>query len=155
MVIDNKVSYGVKELKRLHELDSALEIMHFGFRGLTVEADRYLEDFGFSRVHHRILYVVARTDGISVGELAATLGISKQALHRHLTLLTKKECIVFVRDASNHRIKNLTLSPLGGNIESQATQYERDAINNAFQGVPSNSIDDWYHIMQTLANHLG
>ena len=54
------------DLRKLHPLDEALELMHFGFRGLTVEADRYLDRHGLTRVHHRILYILARRDDVAV-----------------------------------------------------------------------------------------
>jgi len=69
-------------IRELHPLDGALLLMHFAFRGLVSQADRHLEKHGLSRVHHRILYVIARADGISVGGLLEVLGVSKQALHR-------------------------------------------------------------------------
>ncbi|MEB3733180.1 hypothetical protein ULF88_01365 [Halopseudomonas pachastrellae] len=59
MVIQRKGNAAAVSMSPLHELDKALELLHFGFRGLTVEADRYLAQLGLSRVHHRVLYVIA------------------------------------------------------------------------------------------------
>lgn len=64
--------------------------MHFAFRRLMSQADRRQEKHNLSRVHHRILYVLARADGISVGELVETLGISQQALRRPMKYLLDK-----------------------------------------------------------------
>ncbi|MFX8246752.1 helix-turn-helix domain-containing protein, partial [Acinetobacter baumannii] len=71
-------------LAKIHELDPALELMFFGWRGMTDKADAYLATVGLSRVHHRILYVSARKPDVTVGSLQEILGISKQALHRPL-----------------------------------------------------------------------
>ncbi len=46
-------------LNKLHDLDAALELMYYGWRGMTLSADQYLATLGLSRPHHRILYVVA------------------------------------------------------------------------------------------------
>ena len=54
-------------LRKLHDLDAALELMYYGWRGMTLAADQYLATLGLSRPHHRILYVVARQPDISIG----------------------------------------------------------------------------------------
>lgn len=56
-------------LTKLHDLDAALELMYYGWRGMTLEADAYLAKQGLSRPHHRILYVVARRPDIAIGAL--------------------------------------------------------------------------------------
>lgn len=154
MVIHKKSRLPDAALTPLDPLDAALEALHFGFRGLTVEADRYLATLGLSRVHHRILYVIARADGITVGELAAMLGISKQALHRPLTALTDKDYVRMSRDTDNHRFKVLALTPAGRTVEQAASQHERDAVAEAFGEVSSRGREDWYHIMRSLAARL-
>jgi DNA-binding MarR family transcriptional regulator len=63
-----------------------------------------------SRVHHRILYVLARADGISVGGLLGTLGVTKQALHRPMKYLQENGYVVAERGAIEHRIKLLRLA---------------------------------------------
>jgi len=138
----------------LDSLDAALEALHFGFRGLTVEADRYLATLGLSRVHHRILYVIARVEGITVGQLSATLGVSKQALHRPLTRLTEHRYVSMTRDAHNHRFKVLALTSDGQQVERTASQHERDAVAEAFARVSAQGRDDWYRIMGVLAAKL-
>ena len=62
MVIEKKINTASVRMKSLDPLDHSLELLHFGFRGLTVEADRFLATQGLSRAHHRILYVIARAD---------------------------------------------------------------------------------------------
>ncbi len=154
MVIDRKINTASSTMKPLHELDVALELLHFGFRGLTVEADSYLATLGLSRVHHRVLYVIARTENITVGELAATLGISKQALHRPLTLLASLGHVLHTRDPERHRYKCLSLTSSGAEIEQQATAHERTAIGTALEMVSGEGKEAWYQVMRSLAERL-
>ena len=77
-------------LSKLHDLDPALELMYYGWRGMTLAADGYLATLGLSRPHHRILYVVARQPDLSIGSLIEILGISKQAVNRPLNLLLQR-----------------------------------------------------------------
>ena len=84
-------------LTKLHDLDAALELMYYGWRGMTLMADQYLATLGLSRPHHRILYVVARQPDISIGALIEVLGISKQALNRPLNLLLQRDLLTSKR----------------------------------------------------------
>lgn len=154
MVIERKNNQVSVPMASLHPLDKALELMHFGFRGLTVEADAYLDTLGLSRVHHRILYVIARTQHLTVGDLAATLGISKQALHRPMTHLTEQGYVQLERDPERHRYKILSLTEAGQKVESQATQHERNAMQRALARVAQASQEDWHCIMADLADNL-
>jgi len=60
--------------------DEAIELIYFAWRELVSEPDRLLARRGLSRVHHRIIYCVARGPGITIGGLCRVLGVSKQAL---------------------------------------------------------------------------
>lgn len=154
MVINRKINAASVNLTPLHELDSALELLHFGFRGLTVEADRYLDTQGLSRMHHRVLYVIARAQDITVGELAQTLGISKQALHRPLTQLANLGLVLHTRDPDRHRYKQLSLTDSGIAVELQASTHEREAIGAALDGLSAEGRNAWYAVMQSLADRL-
>lgn len=154
MVIQRKGNAAAVSMSPLHELDKALELLHFGFRGLTVEADRYLAQLGLSRVHHRVLYVIARAENITVGALPDTLGISKQALHRPLTQLQNDGLVLHARDPQRHRFKLLTLTDKGAEVEQQASDRERKAIGEALNRVSAEGQHGWYAVMQSLADRL-
>ncbi len=138
-------------MRELHPLDGALLLMHFAFRGLVSQADRYLEKHGLSRVHHRILYILARADGISVGGLLETLGISKQALHRPMKYLQDNGYVVAERDAIEHRVKLLRLTPKGTRMERTASDFERTAMEFALGKMSSSDQKAWREVMIALA----
>ena len=98
-------------LSKLHDLDAALELMYYGWRGMTLSADQYLAKLGLSRPHHRILYVVARQPDISIGALIDILGISKQAANRPLNLMRPPS-------GSRSIVRPLLLTPSGGPLET-------------------------------------
>src|SRR4051812_37209565 len=79
---------------RERKLNLALALMHFGFRKMIEEPDRLLSQRGFGRVHHRVLFFVARRPGLSVGELLAILDITKQSLHRPMQDLLRAALLV-------------------------------------------------------------
>ncbi|MFJ9991835.1 MarR family winged helix-turn-helix transcriptional regulator [Pseudomonas putida] len=154
MVIEKKINSAAVRMKSLDTLDRSLELLHFGFRGLTVEADRFLATLGLSRVHHRMLYVIARAEEISVGDLAATLGVSKQAAHRPLTQLFERELVGYHRDPGRHRFKLLALSEQGAEVERSATELERKLLREAFAQTDSHGQEAWMNVMLSLAGHL-
>ncbi len=154
MVMDRKINVASVRMQPLDPLDPSLELLHFGFRGLTVDADRFLATLGLSRVHHRILYVIARSEEINVGDLAATLGVSKQALHRPLTHLFERELVGYTRQAGRHRFKLLVLSDSGEAVERQASELERRALREAFAATDAAGRDAWDAVMRALAERL-
>lgn len=138
-------------MRELHPLDGALLLMHFAFRGLVLHADRYLEKHGLSRVHHRILYVLARANGISVNGLLDTLGVTKQALHRPMKYLQENGYVVAERDMVEHRVKLLRLTPKGARMERTASDHERAAMQAALGKMSSSDQKAWRDVMLALA----
>ncbi|MGY8709791.1 helix-turn-helix domain-containing protein [Bradyrhizobium sp. 18BD] len=139
-------------LDKLHDLDAALELMYYGWRGMTLEADEYLAQQGLSRPHHRILYVVARRPDIAIGALIETLGISKQALNRPLNLLTERKLVSSKRSPEQHRSKLLRLTAAGQRIEQKASDHERKVMREAFSRVGTSGAAAWMAVMEAIAD---
>lgn len=125
--------------------------MHFAFRGLVKKADAFLVEHGLSRVHRRVLYAVARADGLSAGQLVELLGVSKAVLQGPLKLLQEEGYIVAERDPVQHRSKKLWLTVRGTRIETQVCAHEREALEVALQGVSPAEQEGWRKIMTALA----
>jgi DNA-binding MarR family transcriptional regulator len=140
-------------LTKLHDLDGALELMYYGWRGMTLMADQYLATIGLSRPHHRILYVVARQPDISIGELIEVLGISKQALNRPLSLLLERDLLTSKRSVEQHRSKLLRLTDAGKRIEQRASDYERKVLRAAFDRVGPSGAAAWTAVMGVIADN--
>ena len=140
-------------LEKLHDLDAALELMYYGWRGMTLEADAYLAKQGLSRPHHRILYVVARSPDIAIGSLIEILGISKQALNRPLNLLLERKLVASKRSPEQHRSKLLQLTDAGRRIEQTASDHERKVLREAFDRVGTPGAAAWMAVMETIADN--
>jgi DNA-binding MarR family transcriptional regulator len=139
-------------LTKLHDLDAALELMYYGWRGMTLMADQYLATLGLSRPHHRILYVVARQPDISIGALIEVLGISKQALNRPLNLLQQRDLLTSRRSVEQHRSKLLRLTPEGQRVEARASEYERKVLRAAFDRAGKSGAAAWMTVMEVIAD---
>ena len=70
-----------------------MEAFFFGYQAFTAKPDEMLARRGLSRVHHRILFFIARYPGLSVKELRGYLGVSKQALNTPLRQLQEMSMV--------------------------------------------------------------
>lgn len=138
-------------LRPLEPLDGALELMFYGWRGMTRDADDYLADLGLSRVHHRILFVVARRDGLTVGELLGALGLSKQAVHRPMRQLLDGDYLRSEREADRRRFKILTLTDRGAEVEREASNRERRVMADAFEEAGPAAQEAWLAVMAAVS----
>jgi DNA-binding MarR family transcriptional regulator len=138
-----------------HAVDDRLLALFFlAWRGFAAEADRLLETAGLGRVHHRVLYSVARTPGISVGELASSLGISRQALHRSLSELLARGFISSRVAEASRRERALQLTPQGKRIEQRASSAQAQLLGQAFAEQGKSAEVGWIKIMRALAEPI-
>jgi DNA-binding MarR family transcriptional regulator len=138
-------------MRELQPEDGALLLMHFAFRGLVVKADVFLAGHELTRVHHRMLYAIARSEQLSIGGLIELLGVSKQALHRPLKYLQDAGYVVAQRDAIEHRVKILSLTAKGREVERLASKHEGAAMNAALAKVSPAEQKAWRKVMIALA----
>lgn len=131
--------------------DDPPALLFFAFRALTAEPDRVLSERGLSRVHHRILYFVGRAPGLRVGELLATLGVSKQALHRPLKELFRLGLVSAAAPAHNRRAKELRLTEVGERLERRLTAAQRRRFARAFSAAGVQAEQGWREVMRRLA----
>jgi DNA-binding MarR family transcriptional regulator len=118
--------------KRENELNLALLLMHFGFRKMIEEPDRLLSRRGFGRVHHRVLFFVARRPGMSIGDLLSTLDVTKQSLHRPMLDLVRAGLLEARLDPQSRRIKRLYLTRGGQRFEDQLSGIQRKLFGRVF-----------------------
>jgi DNA-binding MarR family transcriptional regulator len=138
---------------KLDPLDEALELMFFGWKGSIRKADEYLASVGLYRVHHRILYAIARREDLTVGELHEILSISKQALHRPMKQLLDHGFVESMRSPTSHRHKILRLTPKGKRTEKGASDREREIMGKAFARVGKSGRESWSEVMAFVTDH--
>ncbi|MGB0867476.1 MAG: MarR family winged helix-turn-helix transcriptional regulator [Granulosicoccaceae bacterium] len=139
-----------KDEHEIHALNQALELLHFGYRAFTAEADEILQHQQLGRVHHRILYFVAREPGIDVATLRATLAVSKQALHGPLRKLQEDGLVVHKSHPTDKRSRCLQLSEQGQMLEQQVTQAQHALLLEVL-GEDKTVNEHWREVMRRLA----
>ncbi len=133
---------------------AAWRVMHFALRAVIAEPDRMLAKRGLTRVHHRILFFVARTPGLSVGELQSTLDVTKQALNQPLKDLQLQGLLDIRRGESDGRVRALELTLEGAALEQKLTGEQLRLFEQAFaeSGEPAEA--GWFDVMAKLSAQL-
>jgi DNA-binding MarR family transcriptional regulator len=136
--------------KRQAELREAIEVFFFAYRTFTTPPDRILAERGLGRVHHRILYFVARSPGMAVNALLGVLDVSKQALNAPLRELVKKGLVVATPAEHDRRVKQLELTDAGAALEAELSGTQMAMLEKVFAGVGPEVEAAWRGVMGCL-----
>jgi DNA-binding MarR family transcriptional regulator len=139
------------DLERRAELNRAIELMYFGHRRLIEEPDRILRHRGLSRVHHRILYFVAREPGITIGALLQRLAVTKQALHGPLGDLVAGKLVRVRRDEADKRVRRLVATSGGERLEDRLSGIQRERLEQIFRAAGDGAEASWRAVMALMA----
>lgn len=135
-------------------LFEAIELFHFAFRAFTALPDEILAQRGLGRLHHRILYFVARRPGQRVSDLLATLGITKQALHTPLRQLIAADLVSIRADDYDRRARCLMLTSSGAELEARLSAAQRSLLADVFRAQGPATEAAWRAVMANLAGSL-
>jgi DNA-binding MarR family transcriptional regulator len=140
--------------KREQELNLALESMHFGFRAMIFNPDQHLAKLGLSRIHHRLLYFIARQPDCSINELLQSMRISKQYLHLPLKKLIDRGYVVQKLDSGDRRIRRIRLTAKGRKLEYELTEVQRQRFAEIFKQVGPTAEKHWRQVMALLSEQI-
>ena len=141
-------------MDRQQQLNLALEAMHFGFRAMTHKPDQRLRQLGLSRIHHRLLYFVARHPDCSINELLQIMRISKQYLNRPLRQMIELGYISQQTDADDRRVRRLRLSARGAKLEFELTEAQRKRFAEIFEQAGPVKEKHWREVMALLGEQI-
>ena len=136
-------------------LNEAWRFMHFALRAVIAEPDRILATRGLTRMHHRILFFVAHTPGMSVGELQSTLDVTKQALNAPLRQLQTQGLIELAKADHDARVREIRLTEEGAELEAQLTGEQQRLFADAFAKAGAQAHEGWRAVMLELARQAG
>ena len=135
---------------REEELRLAQDLLFFGYRDFTAGADALLETLGMGRAQHRVLHFVGRRPGLTVGELLAVLGITKQSLGRVLTPLVAGGYVVQAPGRSDRRQRLLSLTETGQALERRLFERQRVAVVRAYREAGPAAVEGFRRVMLGL-----
>ncbi|MFC3125876.1 MarR family winged helix-turn-helix transcriptional regulator [Pseudoroseomonas globiformis] len=135
---------------REEELRLAQDLLFFGYRDFTAGPDALLEQIGMGRAHHRVLHFVGRHPGITVGDLLAILGITKQSLGRVLTPLMDNGYITQAPGRADRRQRLLSLTGKGEALERQLFEKQREWVMRAYREAGPAAVEGFRRVMRGL-----
>lgn len=135
---------------REEQLNEILMLFYFSYRTFTKEPDKILEEHGIHRLHHRILFFIARNPNLSVQELLATLEVTKQAIHAPMRQLIEMGYIMSEPATYDRRVRELHLTEKGQGLERQLSNVQRDKMNAIFKEVGLSDEAAWKEVMKKV-----
>ena len=136
----------------MKDMYEAVEAFYYGHRAIVARPDAVLAAYGLSRMHHRIMYFVARHPGLSVNELLGLLGVTKQSLNVPMRKLLHAGFVLAATDDKDKRIKRLTLSEKATRLEEEITGYQAQLLAKAFASVGDGAMASWLSVMRSLVH---
>lgn len=111
-------------------------LFFFAYRDFVHDADALLEQQGFGRAHHRVLYFVSIRPGMPVADLLGILKITKQSLARVLRQLIDDGYVEQRPGQSDRRQRLLFATAKGAEFFDVLSQNQASRMNAALADLP-------------------
>lgn len=132
------------------ELRRGMELLYFGQSHLTRSIDRGLALQGLGRAHHRALYFIARRPDMTVSELLAILGITKQSLGRVLSELAERGMVETRPGERDRRQRLLRLTQEGARMEAELFEAARVKFSAAYARAGQQAVGGFWAVLEGL-----
>ena len=126
------------------------ELLYFAYRDYIAWPDDRLQEHGFGRAHHRVLFFVNQNPGMTVAELLKVLNITKQSLSRVLSALIDKEYIIQEIGATDRRQRLLNLTDKGKSLLAEVSQHQREQMIKACEDAGIGSVEGFWKVLASL-----
>jgi DNA-binding MarR family transcriptional regulator len=138
------------DLKNVTTQQAAMEAFFFGYQAFTAKADEMLARRGLSRVHHRILFFIAKYPGLSIKQLLGYLGVSKQALSTPLRQLLEMHLVESLTAEDDKRKRLLGFTAEGAKLERALRREQAKLLQRAFAEAGEPAVDGWLAVNLAL-----
>jgi DNA-binding MarR family transcriptional regulator len=124
--------------------------MFFAYRGFTADPDRILSDIEYGRAHHRALHFINRSQGTTVNNLLALLGVTKQSLNRVLRTLIKDGLVESRVGSVDKRERHLYLTEAGQTLERRLSDAQRTRMRAAYREAGPDSVAGFRKVLEAM-----
>lgn len=139
------------DLKNSADQQTAMEAFFFGYQAFTAKPDEMLEKRGLSRVHHRILFFIAKYPGLNMTELLSYLAVSKQALNTPLRQLVEMNLVYSAAAPHDKRKRLLGFTPEGAKLEQALRREQARLLQRVFTEMGEEAVEGWLAVNRALA----
>jgi DNA-binding MarR family transcriptional regulator len=135
---------------RADEVRRGIEYLFFAHGALWRSIDAQLAEQDIGRAHYRALYFIARQPGITIADMLALLGITKQSLGRVIKELEARDMIATRPGNRDRRQKELRLTEAGQALESSVFILLRDAMSQAYTQAGQQAVTGFWQVSDAL-----
>jgi DNA-binding MarR family transcriptional regulator len=132
------------------EVRRGIELLFFGHAHFWRAIDAALAEQGLGRAEYRALYFIARQPGLTVSDLLALLGITKQSLGRALKPLEARGLVITRPGGRDRRQKELRLTAEGKALEAALFTPLRDAMGRAYTAAGQDAVTGFWRVSEAL-----
>jgi DNA-binding MarR family transcriptional regulator len=137
------------------QIRQAQDLFFLAARDLAACVDPVLAAHGLGRAHHRALHFIGRSPGLSVSDLLAALGITKQSLARVLVPLVTQALVHQATGRSDRRQRLLSLTEAGGALERALFECQRERLIAAYREAGADAVEGFRQVMRGLMAPAG
>ena len=127
-----------------------IEYLFFAHGSLWRSVDARLAEHGLGRAHYRALYFIARQPGLTISDLLALLGITKQSLGRVVKDLEAREMLATRPGNRDRRQKELRLTEEGRSAEAAIFALMRDTMSRAYTQAGQAAVTGFWQVSEAL-----
>lgn len=127
-----------------------IEYLFFAHGSLWRAVDARLAENELGRAHYRALYFIARQPGLTISDLLALLGITKQSLGRVIKDLEARAMLATRPGNRDRRQKELRLTEEGRGVEAAVFALMRDAMSRAYTQAGQAAVTGFWQVSEAL-----
>ena len=127
-----------------------MELMLFAQSRFVRTADEKLAEIGLGRAHHRAMYFISRKPDITVGELLALLGVTKQSLGRVMKDLVDRDLVQMRHGDQDRRHRLLRLTTIGAALETTLYEEQRERMAKAYSYAGQEAVAGYWTVLEAL-----
>lgn len=132
------------------EVRRGIEFLFFAHASLWRSIDARLAERALGRAHYRALYFIARQPGLTISDLLALLGITKQSLGRVVKELEARALLSTRPGGRDRRAKELRLTEEGRATEAAIFDLLRDAMSRAYTQAGQQAVTGFWQVSEAL-----
>ncbi len=134
------------------QIKDFIQLIFYAYRETFSDPKEILAKKFFGLAHLRVLNLIERNPGISLGELIFKLKVTKQSLNRVLRELIKSKMIKQIKDDKDTRRKNLFLDKEGKVFFDKVYETQKKRIFEALKSSDPDSVIKFKEVLKKIIN---
>ena len=135
---------------REDEVRRGIEFLFVAHAALWRAIDARLTEKKLGRAHYRALYFIARQPGLTISDLLALLGVTKQSLGRVVKDLEARDYLTTRPGNRDRRQKELRLTDAGRAAEAVIFTTLRDTMSRAYTHAGQQAVTGFWQVSEAL-----